>query len=147
MLLAWNRLYGRHGPVQYQCVLPGEAQLDSLRDLLGILRARGTASFLTVLKDFGAEGRGMLSFPRPGLSINFDLPMRGAKTRALVDALNGVVAGAGGRIYLAKDALTRPEHFRRMEPRLAVWNEVRRKWDPDRHLRSALSRRLLGDPP
>jgi FAD/FMN-containing dehydrogenase len=55
------------------------------------------------------------------------------------------VAAAGGRIYLAKDALTRREHFRAMEPRLDAWNAVRRKWDPDAKLRSALSVRLLGD--
>jgi hypothetical protein len=30
-----------------------------------------------------------------------------------------------------------------MEPRLARWNEVRRKWDPERTLSSALAQRLL----
>ena len=52
---------------------------------------------------------------------------------------------SGGRIYLTKDALTRPEHYRAMEPRLAAWQEVRAKWDPEHRLASALSRRLLGD--
>jgi len=99
------------------------------------------------VKDFGAEGRGTLSFPRPGITIALDLPMRGAPTQALVDRLNDEVAAAGGRIYLAKDALTRAEHFRAMEPRLPAWNEVRRKWDPNGRLRSGLSVRLLGDEP
>ena len=67
--------------------------------------------------------------------------------RASNDRLNDEVAANGGRIYLAKDSLTRPEHFRSMERRLSAWNETRRKWDPDARLRSALSVRLLGDEP
>ena len=52
----------------------------------------------------------------------------------------------GGRIYLAKDTFTRPEHFRAMEPRIEAFNAVRRRWDPDVRIRSAQSVRLLGDP-
>jgi len=33
-----------------------------------------------------------------------------------------------------------------MEPRLAAFLAVRRKWDPDLRIRSAQSIRLLGDP-
>ena len=87
----------------------------------------------------------MISFPKPGISIALDVPMRGAKTQALVDALNEIVLESGGRIYMSKDVLTRAEHYRAMDPRLPHWNEVRRKWDPGRTLRSALSVRLLGD--
>ena len=46
---------------------------------------------------------------------------------------------------LAKDAITRADHFRAMEPRLAAWTKVRDKWDPQHSLRSAQSVRLLGD--
>jgi len=46
---------------------------------------------------------------------------------------------------LSKDAFTRPEDFRRMEPRLDAFLAVRRKWDPERRIRSAQSVRLLGD--
>ena len=87
----------------------------------------------------------MLSFPKEGLSIVFDMPICD-RTRAVVDALNEFIAAEGGRVYLAKDALTRPEHFRAMEPRLDDWLRVRRKWDPTSALGSALSVRLFGDP-
>ncbi|MGE4651545.1 MAG: FAD-binding oxidoreductase, partial [Myxococcota bacterium] len=144
----WNRLYGRLGFVQHQCVIPLAAGADPLRRLLAILREHHAASFLSVLKDCGAEGRGLLSFPMRGLSLALDLPMRGKFTQTLVDALNEVVIEAGGRIYLAKDALTRPEDLRAMEgPRLEAWQVLRGKWDPQRRLRSALSQRLLGDHP
>jgi FAD/FMN-containing dehydrogenase len=64
----------------------------------------------------------------------------------MVDRLNELVIAEGGRIYLTKDAFTRPEHFRAMEPRLDAFNAVRRRWDPQTRIRSAQSVRLLGDP-
>ena len=88
----------------------------------------------------------MLSFPRPGVSYALDIPI-GANTQAVVDALNEVVIAEGGRIYLAKDAFTRAEHYRAMEPRLDAWNAVRRAWDPHGRLKSAQSIRVLGDAP
>jgi FAD/FMN-containing dehydrogenase len=87
----------------------------------------------------------MLSFPMPGISVALDMGYRGEETRDLVSRLNEVVIDAGGRIYLTKDALTRPEQFRAMEPRLDAWNAVRRNLDPDGRLVSAQSVRLLGD--
>ena len=74
-----------------------------------------------------------------------DLPIDDG-TQAHVDALNERVIDLGGRIYLAKDAFTRAEHFRAMEPRLDRWTAVRRRWDPELRLRSAQSVRILGDP-
>ena len=102
---------------------------------------------MCVIKDCAAEGKGMISFPKRGITIAMDIPMEGPKTQALVDALNDFVASEGGRVYLAKDALTRPEHFQAMESRLEAWNAVRRRWDPQGWLKSALSVRLLGDEP
>ena len=46
-------------------------------------------------------------------------------TQSLIDALNEVVIDEGGRIYLAKDALTRAERFKAMEPRLDDFLTVR----------------------
>ena len=144
----WNRLYGPRGFAQYQCVLPIERDTRVVRRFFAVMTKRGCPSPVSVIKDCGREGRGLLSFPKPGISIALDVPLRrGEKTQALVDALNEIVLDAGGRIYLAKDVLTRADHYRAMEPRLAHWNEVRRKWDPDHKLRSALSVRLLGDEP
>ncbi len=146
VLRDWNRMYGRRGFIQYQCVLPRAAGARAVRRLLEELTNRGGASFLAVIKDFGMEGPGLLSFPMPGTTVALDLPMRGEATRALVDALDRVVLDEGGRIYLAKDALSRPEHFRAMEgARLERFREVRDRWDPRRRFRSALSVRLLDD--
>jgi FAD/FMN-containing dehydrogenase len=142
----WNRLYGRRGFTQYQCVLPESAGRGAARRFLELLTRRGGASMLCVIKDCGEEGTGLLSFPRPGISIALDIPIRDG-TQSLVDALNELVIAEGGRIYLAKDAFTRPAHYEAMEPRLAEWRRIRARWDPEGRLRSAQSVRLLGDRP
>jgi FAD/FMN-containing dehydrogenase len=98
-----------------------------------------------VVKDCGDEGEGLLSFPRRGVSVALDLPVR-RDTRALVEALGDLVIAEGGRIYLAKDAFLRADQFQAMEPRLPEFERVRDRWDPERRLKSAQSQRLLGDP-
>ena len=145
-LLEWNRLYGPRGFTQYQCVLPEAAGPAAVRRLLDLLTRLGAASFLCVIKDCGDQGEGLLSFPLRGTSIALDLPVRD-NTQSVVDTLNEFVISTGGRIYLAKDAFTRAEHFRAMEPRLDAFTAVRRAWDPTGRLRSAQSVRLLGDTP
>ena len=140
----WNRMYGRRGFTQYQCVLPEAAGRGAARRFLELLTSKGGASFLCVIKDCGPEGLGLISFPKKGISIALDIAIRD-ETQALVDTLNEHVIGEGGRIYLAKDTFTRPEHFRQMEPRLDEWLEIRRRWDPKGRFRSALSVRLFGD--
>jgi decaprenylphospho-beta-D-ribofuranose 2-oxidase len=145
-LLHWNRLYGARGMTQHQCVLPESAGHQAVRGLLDLLTQRRAPTFLCVIKDCGDEGEGVLSFPMRGTSIALDLPVR-QDTQAVVDALNEYVIKMGGRIYLAKDALSRPEHFRAMEPRLDTFMAIRRRWDPAGRFKSAQSVRLLGDQP
>ena len=141
----WNRLYGRRGFTQYQCVIPESRGVEGVHQVLDLIARRRAPVFLCVIKNCGDEGRGLLSFPFRGMSIALDLPVDDG-TQGLIDALNGLVIDLGGRIYLAKDAFTRPEHFRAMEPRIERWIAVRRHWDPECRLRSAQSVRLLGDP-
>jgi decaprenylphospho-beta-D-ribofuranose 2-oxidase len=140
---AWNRAYGRRGFVQYQCVLPESGGHRAVRAFMEIVARHRRASFLSVIKDCGPEGTGMLSFPMQGMSIALDIPYDGV-TQALVDEMNRMVIEQGGRIYLAKDALTRADDFRAMEPRLGQFLDVRRAWDPSGRIRSAQSMRLFG---
>ena len=141
----WNLIYGRRGFTQYQCVLPHADDNGPARRFLERFVSAGGMGFLCVIKDCGAEGKGMLSFPRPGMSIAMDFPIHRTETPRLVDRLNELVVAEGGRIYLTKDTFTRAEHFRAMEPRIEAFNAVRRRWDPSGRIRSAQSVRLLGD--
>jgi FAD/FMN-containing dehydrogenase len=138
-LLEWNRIYGRPGFFQYQCVLPTAASRSGLTALLERIRASGAGSFLSVLKRFGPQD-GMLSFPMEGYTLALDFPVTAATLR-LADELDAIVADHGGRLYLAKDA----RMSRRMlagYPRLDEFKAVRASVDPDRKFASALSERL-----
>ncbi|MBN1610928.1 MAG: FAD-binding oxidoreductase [Polyangiaceae bacterium] len=144
-VLHWNRAYGSRGFTQYQCVLPKAAGAAAVREFMTLLTRLGGASPLCVIKDCGPQGKGVLSFPMEGTSIAIDMAVS-PEIQRIVDRLNEFLVAAGGRIYLTKDRFTRPEHFRKMEPRLPAFESLRAKWDPGRRLRSAQSCRLLGDP-
>lgn len=139
----WNLAYGARGVTQHQAVIPNDAGAAGIRGLIELLAQLGASSFLSVIKDCGPEGEGLLSFPRPGMSLALDIPI-GHNTQEVIDRLNQHVLACGGRIYLTKDGFTRAEDFRAMEPRLERFLAVKRRWDPDNHIRSAQSERLFG---
>jgi len=118
----WNRLYGRRGFFQHQCVLPEAGNPGAVRDLLSRVARSGQASFLAVLKRFGAYSpEGLLSFPRPGVTLALDFPDRGPVTRELLDDLDDIVVQNGGALYPAKDARMSAEHFRQFFPALDLF--------------------------
>ena len=75
------------------------------------------APSLAVLKRFGAlKSPGMLSFPRPGITLAIDFANRGPSTLALLERLDEIVREAGGSVYPAKDARMSAASFRRFFP-------------------------------
>jgi FAD/FMN-containing dehydrogenase len=113
----WNLIYGRQGFLQYQCVIP-ETNLEAFEELLDRIALSGMGSFLGVVKQFGsAQPAGMLSFPRPGLTIALDFAMRGERTLQLMQSLDEVVLQSGGALYPAKDARMSPALFEASYPR------------------------------
>jgi FAD/FMN-containing dehydrogenase len=139
----WNRGYGKRGFTQYQCVMPSDLALyDAFLDRFQKL---GGTSFVTVFKDCGEAGEGLLSFPKRGTTLALDIPIRSiAETAALVRELNAFVVDHGGRVYLAKDAFTEPEAFGKMYPKVAEFSAIRDRWDPEHRLGSVQSARLFG---
>jgi len=141
MVNEWKTVYGTRGFVQYQFVVPfGEEA--ALRAAVEMMSRENLPSFLAVLKRFGAANAGMLSFPMPGWTLAVDIPVGRSELAGIFDRLDEIVLSAGGRVYLAKDARTKPEHLPAMYPRLAEWREVRHRLDPHGTITSDLSRRL-----
>jgi L-gulonolactone oxidase len=127
-ILDWNRLYGRTGFYQYQCVVPRPAQQETMAALLGEIAGSGQATSLVVIKQFGEHASpGLLSFPMPGTHIALDFPNRGPATQALFERLDAIVAGAGGRLYPAKDGRMSAGLFQIGYPK---WTQVNALKDP-----------------
>jgi decaprenylphospho-beta-D-ribofuranose 2-oxidase len=142
-LRRWNRLYGRRGFLQYQCVVPFQGGREGLRRILETVADSRLASFLAVLKRFGeADPAQMLSFPMAGYTLALDLPRSDDRVFALLERLDEIVAGGGGRVYLAKDARLTPDRFRAMYPEFPRWLQVKRHVDPANRFRSDLGTRL-----
>ena len=138
----WNRLYGKRGFVQYQCVIPEKTAFDGVKALLQKLSGSRRPSFLAVLKRFGAQGRGLLSFPMAGYTMALDLPIRDDGLFVLLDELDKIVLQHGGCVYLAKDARLSADSFRAMYPRYEEWLRIKNVVDPKNVFSSSLSRRL-----
>jgi decaprenylphospho-beta-D-ribofuranose 2-oxidase len=136
----WNRIYGKRGFVQYQCVWPLKESRAGLIETLEAITENGRASFLTVLKKFGPQ-EGILSFPMEGYTLALDFPVEDGLF-SFLDRLDEMVLKRGGRVYLAKDARMRPEVFKAMYRDLERWQAIKAQIDPGNCFSSALSRRL-----
>lgn len=119
----WNKMYGREGFYQFQCVIPKVEFASLFRD---ILKSK-LGSFLAIIKEFGNKSSpGILSFPREGVTLALDFPNKGAVTRRTILSFYDKVLSSGGRIYPAKDALMTKEHFHEGYP---DWQKMERFLD------------------
>jgi FAD/FMN-containing dehydrogenase len=136
----WNRLYGKRGFLQHQCVVPDDNALAVLSEILDRFARSGRGSFLAVLKRLG-HGAGLMSFPFPGYTLALDLPAT-PDVFPLLDEIDRTVVEAGGRLYLAKDARQSRSTFEAGYPHLQAFRELRRATDADTRFTSRLSTRL-----
>ncbi|QEQ00677.1 FAD-binding oxidoreductase [Thermosynechococcus sp. QKsg1] len=122
-LLGWNRIYGRRGFVQFQCVLPLSTAREGLSALLHCTSAAGAGSFLAVLKKLGDQ-QGYFSFPMAGYTLALDFPMS-QRTLKVLDQLEEITLHYGGRFYLAKDSHLTPMRLRQSDARVETFVKVR----------------------
>lgn len=113
----WNRIYGKPGFFQYQCVVPRNQSYEQMQKILKMISQSGIGSFLVVLKMFGAYNKqGLLSFPEEGATLAMDFPNKGKKVLKLMSALDEIVLDCGGKVYPAKDARLAKASFQQMYP-------------------------------
>lgn len=141
-ILNWNRIYGKRGFTQYQCVIPMQNSEAALKELLQKIADSGLASFLAVLKLFGKQ-EGLLSFPTEGYTLALDFPMSSASL-LLLDELDKIVKKYEGRLYLTKDVRMSADFFRSSydADSIARFNTLRLNFDPEKKINSLQSQRL-----
>lgn len=137
----WNKVYGKRGFHQFQCVLPTDTAEAGLHALLTAISAARLASPLAVLKRLGEGRAGNLSFPMEGYTLAVDLPHRPAVVGLLAE-LTGIVQNSGGRIYLAKDDTMTRAQFDAMYPEADTYRQVVADADPEAKFASAMAARL-----
>jgi FAD/FMN-containing dehydrogenase len=136
----WNRIYGQPGFLQHQAVIPEQNAAGVLREILDRLLHSHKAAFMAVLKKLG-PGMGLLSFPMKGYTLALDFHVSD-DIFPLLDGIDRLVVGAGGRLYLAKDARQSQQTFEAGYARLNEFRDVRRAVHADGRLASRLSIRL-----
>jgi len=142
-VLHWNRMYGKRGLLQFQYVIPWEHAKEGTVAILHEVAKSGLASFLAVLKAFGdVPSPGMMSFPKPGITLALDFPIKPDKTFPVVHRLAEMVLEFGGRLYPAKDAAMTARQFQAFYPQ---WQQFSRYRDP--LLTSSFWERVTGDTP
>ncbi len=139
-LLGWNKIYGRKGFVQYQCVFPLNKSKDGLLKLIKEISDSKINPFLSVLKRFGKED-GKFSFPMEGLTIALDFPVND-KTFKLLDKLDKITLDNDGRIYLAKDSRIKKDIFQQTDSRIKDYVNFREKKNYRSFFSSSQSTRL-----
>jgi FAD/FMN-containing dehydrogenase len=127
-ILHWNRIYGRRGFQQYQCAVPGPDAEATIGALLQAIASTGKGSFLAVLKRFGDRvSPGLLSFPRPGVTLALDFPNQSGLEEGLFRRLDAIVREAKGRLFPAKDAHMSARDFQHAYPE---WERLEALRDP-----------------
>jgi FAD/FMN-containing dehydrogenase len=140
-VLHWNRMYGKGGLLQFQYAIPWESAREGTLAIMREVAKSGLASFLAVLKAFGdVPSPGMMSFPKPGITLALDFPIKADKTFPLVERLADMTRDYGGRLYPAKDAAMTAAQFQAFYPQ---WEEFARFRDP--LITSSFWERVTGD--
>jgi FAD/FMN-containing dehydrogenase len=125
---AWNRAYGRRGFIQYQFVVPSDASREVVPRILAHLREANVASYLAVIKTFGAlASPGAMRFPMPGTTVALDIPAPNANDLRALDRADAMLADVGGRVYPAKDSRMSAAMYQRFFPQ---WRELEAMRDP-----------------
>jgi hypothetical protein len=103
----WNRIYGKTGFIQYQFIIPTNVGKEGMTAVLKAIAESRQGSFLAVLKLYKASKKeAHNSFPIDGYSIALDFKIN-KRLPALVKKLDNIVEHYHGRIYLAKDAMSK----------------------------------------
>lgn len=124
-VLNWNKIYGRRGFIQYQCVIPLQYSYEGISELIKTISKKGTGSFLAVLKRLGKQ-ESFFSFPMEGYTLALDFPVYNINLN-LFDELDNITLKYKGRFYLAKDSRMKADTFKKSDSRVKEFYKYRLK--------------------
>lgn len=137
----WNKLYGRRGFFQHQCIVPKKSAEKAMKHLLETINRSGQGSFLAVMKNHGVElSPGLNSFCLEGTSLALDFSNNGELTLKLLNSLDEIVREHGGRIYPAKDGSMSSSMYKLGFPN---WKRIEELRDPA--INSSFWKRVTGE--
>jgi FAD/FMN-containing dehydrogenase len=117
----WNRIYGRAGFLQYQCVLPTATSYQSVKDFFSVIQRAKQKTTLAVIKSFGElASPGILSFPKAGITLAMDFANPNEELLKLFNELDALVVHYQGCINPSKDARMSASTFKQVFPK---WQE------------------------
>ena len=106
----------------FNALIPWEdGPQEGIVRILKTITSSGLASFLAVIKVFGdIPSPGMLSFPKPGITLALDFPIREEVSFDLLDRLANITLEHCGRLYPAKDARMTAAQYQAFYP---LWKD------------------------
>jgi decaprenylphospho-beta-D-ribofuranose 2-oxidase len=141
LVLNWNRIYGKNGFIQFQFHVPDQ-ELQFIVKILELMKQHKVASFLGVLKKFGAADYSLLGFPSPGWTLAIDVPA--GKIDFIEELKNQLseLIEIKGKVYLTKDSILSRHQFQKMYPDQKEWALIKKEIDPKGFWQSDQGRRL-----
>lgn len=89
-----------------------------------LIKTNGEIPALGVLKNFGnIKSKGMLSFPRDGITMALDFPNKSGETLKFFNKLDKIIMEYGGALYPAKDARMSKEVFETSFPKFDLFSQ------------------------
>lgn len=120
----WNKIYGKNGFYQYQCVVPRDNDDKAIKEVFKTIVESRSASFLAVLKECGEiESPGMLSFPAPGITLCLDFINLGDKTLKILHTLEDLVKKYNGKMNPSKDTFMKGSSFKQFYPKVEEFSQ------------------------
>ena len=138
----WYRGYGKKGFIEYQVVVPSDGAYETISELLKIISKSKLGSVIAAVKPL-IKARGLMSFPMDGYTLAVDFAYN-RNLWQILNKLDEIVIGSGGRVYLTKDARLRAKSFRKMYSHsLDMWESIREKYDVKDRFTSMMFNRFL----
>lgn len=142
----WKRIF-KNGFFEYEPLIPTEKARIVIPQLIALTHQYRMPAYLSAIK-IHKQDDFLLSYSMNGYSFAMDIPRHSKKKEEqneLFKKMNEIVIGAGGIVYLAKDATLTPDEFRQMYD-VEKFLEIKKKYDPDELFQSDMYRRIFKKP-